>query len=101
MRNHIVTSSPQITASMSDRPTAGWEGRLTHACAPKILKNASFTDWEDMLEKIEFIFKDPLTSRLSCRVVWKNADVTTHPVKLLHVKCPQRVCHLSLTGNPS
>jgi hypothetical protein len=74
--------------------------RLHHVNARKILENASSTNWEDKLE-VKLAFKDSLTGRLRCRVVWKDADVSTHPVEWLHVKCPRNVCHLSLIENPS
>jgi hypothetical protein len=64
------------------------------------LKEASSPGWEDKLE-IESIFQDSLMGGLTCKVLWKDGDTTTHPAKWLYVKCPQKVYSFSLTSNPS
>lgn len=48
--------------------------------------------WEDDVERVDIITKDPETGELSGWLVWKTTDkVSSHPLHLLYSRCPQKV----------
>jgi hypothetical protein len=60
--------------------------------ARSLRRGVSTDCWENCVERIATISKDPITGALCALLFWRNGDAPTyHPLSDLYAKCPQLV----------